>query len=214
MIAGATRSAGGPALAIYLMHLGDNETVRLGRSRGLLATALADQVAELDARAARGRSPKPLSHVWASPDPLEAPWTERDWRRYWQRYEAEFDLGDQPLAEVVHIKLGREHRHRVYLLIQANGRCIRTSHDHVRREYLSRLTEHLRGDRLIAGRHNRAIHQRLLVEGQNDFAAAIRKAGLLGRTRPKATSPAQRRRDERLSTHEVAVKAELGGATM
>ena len=197
MIAGATRGNGGPEIAAYLMDQGDNDLVVPGPCRGLLATGLPGQVAELRARAARGRSAQPILHAHANPPPDQSAWSEADWSTYWAVYEEEFELQAQPWTEVTHVKAGRMHRHRLYLLVRPDGTCISLSHGKARHEYLSRLTEHRMSVPMIAGRHNRAVAARLVRDGHEDAAEAMRTLGLLDCPRPAGRRFREQRQAER-----------------
>lgn len=203
MIGGATRGAGGRALGAHLADAkAQNELTREGASRGLVSTGIRDQVRELGEVASHARSARPLYHVHA--DPAGA-WSEGQWDRYWRAFEEEFGLSKQPFAEAVHIKQGREHRHRVYSLAKPDGTVIPMRHDFARREKLHRLAELETGERLTAGRHNKAVLAALEAEGKHDAAAALREAGLDRRDRPAAVTPEQRAQAERTMTDPNAV---------
>jgi hypothetical protein len=213
MIAGATRGGGGPYIVRHLLtqglagiELGANEYVEITGGRGLLADDLDGMVRELTARGAHGRTDRPLIHVHADPPPGRD-WTAAEWKRWWSLYEAEFDLADRPFVEVTHRKHGREHKHRLYLAVRADGSVVNLSHEYARREKLSRIAEHETGAAFVLGRHNRAVHQRLLEEGRDDVAAAMSAAGLLKASRPEALSPGARQQAERTGMDIVSVDA-------
>ncbi len=193
MIGGITTGVGGPIIAEYLAALGDNDAVMLTGTRSLLAETLPDLVAELGVRAARGRSPRPVLHAYASPPPDQPDWSAADWAWYWLQFEREFELLGQPFVEVSHSKAGREHRHRLYLRVRRDGSCVGLSHNFPRQEYLSRRTEYRLGAPMIAGRFNRAVAHRLRTEGRPEVAHAMEAAGLLDRVRPSAPSTRERR---------------------
>lgn len=205
MIAGATRGAGGRALG---KHLADtkrqNEVTRPGASRGLVSEDICNQVTELTDLASHARSRRPLYHMHADP---AGRWTEDQWVAHWQRTEDEFALGRQPFAEVVHVKGGREHRHRVYSLVKSDGTCIRMDHDHARREKLSRIAELATGGKLTPGAHNRAVIHALDREGRGDLASELRAAGLDTMERPRATmTPGERAQQERTDVTKESVR--------
>ena len=206
MICGATRGSDGGGLAAYLLDHTQAHTIVPGAPRGLLARTLGDQLAEMTARARRGRSRKPLLHVHADPPPGEETWSTRDWFWWWQAYEHEFRLAAQPYAEVLHRTGQRTHVHRIYLLVRRDGGCVPLGHDYQRREYLCRLAEHRTGAPLIAGRHNLTVAARLAAEGRTDVADAMVAAGLLDLRRPFAVSPRRRRQAERTGVDPVAVE--------
>lgn len=218
MIAGATRGDGGPYIVRHLLTLGlagiepgANDTAEVTDSCGLLADDLDGMVRELAARGAHGRTDRPLIHVHADPPPGRD-WTPVQWVRWWALYEAEFDLADRPFVEVTHRKHGREHRHRLYLAVRADGSMVNLSHEYARREKLSRIVEHETGAPFVLGRHNRAVHQRLLEEGRDDVAAAMSAAGLLEASRPEALSPGARQQAERIGMDTASVDAAVLGA--
>ena len=207
MIAGATRGAGGAALGRHLANADGNDLVTVLDGRGLTATGICDQVAELTRLASHARTRAPLYHVHA--DPLaDRPWTPDERAGYWEAFEEEFGLQDRPFAAVMHTKARREHEHRVYLRVHADGTAIRLDHDHARREKLGRLFEFGRGERLVPGAHNRAVVAALDREGRTDAAQAMRAAELDTVVRPRAsTTPRERAQAERTATDPAAVAA-------
>lgn len=215
MIVGATRGDGGPYIVRHLLtqgigaiEPGANDTAEITASRGLLSEDLDGMVRELVARGRHGRTDRPLIHVHADPPP-DQDWISVQWGRWWSLYEDEFDLADRPFVEVTHHKHGREHRHRLYLAVRADGAIVNLSHEYARREKLSRIAEYETGSRFVLGRHNRAVHRRLLEEGRENVAAAMAAAGLLDAPRPEAVSPQARQQAERtgmdLATVDAAV---------
>ncbi len=213
MISGATRGDGGPYIVSHLLTQGmsgiepgaNDEAVISGR-RGLLADGLDGMVREMVARGAHGRTDRPLIHVHADPPPGRD-WSAAEWQRFWSLYETEFDLTDRPFSEVTHRKHGREHRHRLYLAVRADGTVVNLSHEYARREKLSRIVEYETRAPFVLGRHNRAVHQRLMREGREDVAAAMAGAGLLEASRPEALSPGARQQAERAGMDTLAVDA-------
>ena len=207
MISGATRGAGGSALGAHVASMRGGQDVRMGASRGLVSETIRDQVAELTDLVSHSRSRRPIYHVHADPPP-GAKFSEAAWGRYWDRFEAELGLGEQVFAEQVHVKQGREHRHREYSLVRPDGTTMPLSHDHARREKIGRLTEIEEGQQLTAGAHNRAVAAALDREGRRDAAAAIRDAGLDRGPRPRSPiTPDQRAQAERTGTDPKAVGA-------
>ena len=204
MTGGATRGSGGSQLGA---HLADakalNEATWPGSASGLVSEGIVERIAELTDIASHARSRTPLYHVHADPD---CEWSDDRWRRYWELVEIEFGLVGQPYAEVIHVKAGREHRHRVYLRLTAAGTCIRIDNDYARREKLHRLIELEFGTALTPGRHNRAVIAALEAEGRLDAAAALRAAGLDSIDRPAArTTPRERAQAERTGVDPHAV---------
>jgi hypothetical protein len=206
VVSGATLGRGGRKLA---RHLADrrsrkqNEIVRFGATRGLMADDVESAVMELTMLASHARSRQPLYHVHVDP---ELEWTPAQYRRYWQLFEREFGLEKQAFVEAIHDKHGRRHFHRVYSRVKHDGTVVRLSHDFARREKVGRTFEVEFGGRLLQGRHNKAVVAALEREGRGDVAASIRAAGLTDGPRPEAPlTPAQRHQTERTQINLVAI---------
>ncbi|NHN82588.1 hypothetical protein [Acetobacter lovaniensis] len=166
----------------------------VGASRGLIETGTKDQIKELTTIGSYASHSKPLHHVHADP---AHDWTSDQWADFWQDYENEFFLQKQPFTEVVHVKHGREHKHRVYSLLLPSGSCIRMDNDFIRREKLNRLAEIRTGEPILSGRHNDVVIKALEAEGKTAQAQILRDAGLEGtRTRGKL-KPQERAQQER-----------------
>ncbi|MFT8700603.1 MAG: hypothetical protein ABF802_06370 [Acetobacter orientalis] len=195
MISGATRGKGGSGLWCHLLdYKRQNDAVMVGASRGLIETGTKDQIKELTTIGRYASHSKPLHHVHADP---AKDWTPDQWADFWQDYENEFSLQKQPFTEVVHVKHGREHKHRVYSLLLPSGSCIRMDNDFIRREKLNRLAEIRTGEPILSGRHNDAVIKALDAEGKKAEAQLLRDAGLKGtRTRGKL-KPQERAQQER-----------------
>jgi hypothetical protein len=183
MIQAATRGKGDEALADHLMCGDENEVVEILPARGVAATGLRTQLREMVARAAHGRTHRPIHHLHADPS---TEWTEAQYARHLILYETEFGLVGQPRLAVRHRKHGRGHRHYVWSLVRRDGSLISMSHDYARREKISRILEFEFGEPHVAGRHNRAVAAALRREGRMDVAASIEAAGLLEVERPMA----------------------------
>ena len=197
MIAGATRGAGGAALARHLLKTTALQRVLVMPSRGLAAEDLKGQIAELVADAAHGRTDRPVHHIHVDPPP-EATNPNEIISVFLRHYEAEFGLQDAQRCGVFHLKDGRQHGHVIYSLVGENGRVADLRHEYARREKISRITEHECSLPFVRGKHNRAVHKALLSEGRVDVAAAMEAAGLLSGKRPVAHStPRQRAQAER-----------------
>lgn len=147
MIAGATRGAGGPALAIHLLKRKGGQQVHVFPARYLASENLADQIAEIVAAGAHGHTDKRVYHVHI--DPPE----DCDFRAvinsFVTYFEEEFDLRECARAGVIHKKNGRLHAHFVYSPIKPDGKMINLSHEYARREKLCRITEFRHGLELI-----------------------------------------------------------------
>lgn len=196
MIGGATRGKGGSSL---WRHLRDdkkqNDATFAGASRGLVQQGITDQIKELTSIGRYASHSKPLYHVHADP---AKDWTAQEWEAYWQDYEKEFSLTKQPFSESIHVKHGREHRHRVYSLLLPSGSCLRMDHDHARREKINRLAELRTGEAITPGAHNRAVIKALEAEGKTVQAQRLRDAGLWDIQKPKARlKPQERAQQER-----------------
>ncbi len=212
MISGATCGAGGAALGRHLASADGNDEVVELEGRGLIATGIHAQVAELTRLCAHARTRTPLYHVHVDP-PADRPWTEAERDQYWASFETEFGLTGRPFAAVVHRKHGREHEHRAYLRVRADGTAIRLDHDYSRREKLSRRFELSRHETIVAGAHNRAVIAALEREGLDHEAAALRHAGLHELVRPRAAlNPDERHQQQRTGVDLTALRAEASEA--
>lgn len=207
-LSGAKSGAGGDALARHLSKADVGEESRPGESRGLFSESTYSRVMEISAIASKGRSRRPLYHVHVDP---KHPWPEDQWAAHWRRFEVEFSLQHQPFVEAVHVKNGREHRHRVYSLVRPDGTTIRVSHDYARREKLARVSEVEFGEEILAGRHNRAAMHALEAEGRHDVVLLMREAGLDTMLRPQAgLTPAERHQQQRTGRRFADVRSDLG----
>lgn len=197
MIAGATRGSGGPALARHLLKQQDSQTVDVMPARGLAAEHLRDQIRELVASAAHGRTDRPVHHVHIDPPPDCAD-PDAVIAAFLQHYEREFGLENAQRCGVYHTKHGRKHAHVAWSLVRDDGSVISLAHDHARREKVSRITEFECGQLMTKGKHNRSAAMALRAEGRENVADAMKAAGLLDSRRPVAHStPRQRAQAER-----------------
>lgn len=197
MIAGATRGTGGPALARHLLKVADGQIVEVMPSRNLAADNLKDQLRELVAVAARGRTSRPVHHLHIDPPPgVTNP--EAIIQSFIRHYEHEFGLVDASRCGVFHMKSGRKHAHVVWSLVREDGSVVSLAHDHARREKISRIVEFEHSLPLTRGKHNRSAAAALWTEGREDVAEAMEAAGLLGGNRAIAHStPRERAQAER-----------------
>lgn len=209
MIAGATRGKGGIALARHLLKESDDQTVEVLPPRGLAAETLSEQIRELVAIAAHGRTARPIHHVHIDP-PLDAHNPAEIIDKFIEHYEREFGLQDVQRCGVFHTKSGRTHAHIVWSLVRDDGSVVSLAHDHPRREKVSRITEFECGLPFVRGKHNRSAAAALRNEGRADVAEAMLEAGLLNGKRPIAHStPRQRAQAERTSVplDEIRIQA-------
>jgi hypothetical protein len=198
VISGATRGRGGPALGRHLAdrrRVRQNEDVRLGATRGIMADDVEAGTAELTRIVSHARSKQALYHAHLNP---ERPLTVAQREHYWESFEQGFGFERQPFVEAIHVKHGREHYHRVYSRVLRNGTVIPLNHDYARREKLSRIAEFEFNGRHIAGRHNRAVAAALQKEDRLDVLQSIVAAGLTTIARPVAEmTPDERHQFER-----------------
>jgi hypothetical protein len=190
MINEAVRGRGDARLATYLTDIGDNDLVVELPARGVVADQFASQLREIVARCAHGRTARPILHLCVSP---ASSWSDAQYQRYLDLYEAEFDLADQPRLAVHHSKNGRGHRHYIYSVVKRDGRSVDLRNDYARREKIARVVEYEFGERHVVGGHNRAVAAALEREGRHDVVASMREAGLLDQRRPVTRMMAPRR---------------------
>ena len=179
MIGGLVGHDGGEALAVHLSNARENDYVRV-YIEGLTAANLSGAIAELKLMATGCRAKKPLIHAWASPS---IHYTEAHWQAHRTAFEREFGVEGHPRIEIRHRKSGKggrtaEHRHWVYLRIGLDGKAVSLSNSAARTEKISRICEHMNGERLISGIYNRSVIAHLLNEGHEDVAASMLIAGL------------------------------------
>jgi hypothetical protein len=175
--------------------LPENEETRLGALRGLVADEIEAAVMELTLIVSHAKSRQALYHVHADP---KDPWTDRQYDRFWELLEEEFGFQSRPFVEAVHLKNGRQHRHRVYSRVRADGTVIPLYNDYQRREKIARRVEFEFGEQHVVGRHNRRVAALLTREGHADVVASMVKAGMLTAPKPEARlTPAQRHQADR-----------------
>lgn len=129
------------------------------------------------------RTRKHILHAVARPS---VPYSEEQWRRYWERFESEFGSeGDIHFAIIAAARPdgGSTEQHRVYLRIDANGKLTRTGFSAMRLEKLSRVAEVECGEALVSGRFNKQVITHLSQEGRHDVVSAMVAAGLDARSK-------------------------------
>ncbi|SFG57969.1 relaxase/mobilization nuclease domain-containing protein [Methylobacterium gossipiicola] len=196
MISGATRGSGrGDALPAHLLK-SENE-VTVIPARGLGSTTLHDQVRELVAQSAGGRTDRPIYHVFCSPDPgIADDAAVRE--RFWTLFESEFGMAGQPYCGVEHRKGGRLHEHRVYGVVRPSGAVVDLAWDYVRREKCGRIVEFEHGMEAVPSKHARSIARRLRQDGRPDVANWLVASGCTESVRPVARlTPCERATEER-----------------
>lgn len=196
MISGATRGSGhGDALPHHLMKA-ENE-VAIIPARGLGSLTLHDQVRELVAQAAGGRTDRPIYHVFCSPDPAIAD-NAAARGRFWALFETEFGMAGQPYCGVEHRKGGRLHEHRVYGIVRPSGTVVNLSWDYARREKCGRIVEFEFGMEAVPSKHARSIAKRLRQDRRSDVADWLVASGATESARPVAKlTPRERMTEER-----------------
>lgn len=201
MIGGAVHGSGGAGLGRHNSAPQEADDARPGASRGLMASGIEDQTAEITAMARASGHKAPVRHVYASPPP-GAGWGEKEWGEYWTLYERAMGLEKSPFSEAIHDKPGEHgreaHRHRVYLATTERGTLVRIGHDYARQEAVSRIMEFRTGQPFVKGAHNiraMAIAEQL---GFPEVAQAMRDHGLNQGQRARAdTTPMERAQQER-----------------
>jgi hypothetical protein len=206
VISGATLGRGGRVLARHLAdrrRVPENGETYLGTVRGIIAEDVEEAIMELTQIVSHAKSSQPIYHVHADP---RAPWTDAQYGRFWALLEEEFGFQDRPFVEAVHVKHGRQHRHRVYSRVRADGTVVLLGNDYKRREKIARRVECEFGQQHVVGRHNRRVAALLESEGHADVVTSMAKAGLLTATRPEARlTPAQRHQAERTGIDVVVI---------
>lgn len=196
MISGATRGTGrGGALARHLLKA-ENEVVVIP-ARGLGSTTLTEQLRELVAQSAGGRTDRPVYHVYCSPDPAIAD-NAAARARFWTLFETEFGMTGQPYCGVEHAKGGRLHEHRAYGLVRPSGAVVDLSWDYARREKCGRIVECEFGLAPVPSKHARTVAHSLRREGRSGVADWLVASGSTEAKRPVARlTPRERLIEER-----------------
>lgn len=211
MLSGATRGAGGAALARHLLSTKFGQHVRLVEPRFLASADLGGQLRELVADAAHGRTDRPVYHLHVDP-PLgwDRPETISTFLRHLER---EFGLEDQPRAGVLHSKNGREHAHIVYSLVRQDGRIVDLSHDYRRREKVAVLTAAELNLPPPPIPRPRTVARALMQEGRSHVIAWMRQHYALGASlRLSELSPERRHIQQRTDIPAVDMRAVLAAA--
>ena len=213
VIGACVHGGGGAALGVHNANTKDNDDVRLGASRGVMADGIVEQIAELSDLAEASGQKSPIKHVFASPPP-GAFWNKAQWEAYWALYEKAQGLEGCPFSESIHDKPGEhsrpDHRHRVYLAITARGTLVRSGNDYIKQEAVSRITEFDTGSALIKGKHNVRAERVTRKLGRDDVADAMIAAGLLNGSRAIAElSPEARAQQERTGVSRNVVAAQV-----
>lgn len=194
MIAGATRGKGGKALARHLTSQ-KGQTSELVDVRFLSADTTPDALDELVSGSLHGRTDRPVHHLHV--DPPEGFDNRESRDHYLNLYEEEFGLQHSPRIIQEHTKKGRTHWHVIYSLVQDDGKMVSLSFEKMRREKISRRTEHELGMPLVKGAHSMAVANAFRKEGLDHIANAMVLAGHVSGDKPIAVTPEQRAQAER-----------------
>ena len=116
---------------------------------------------ELTDLTSHANSKQPILHAYFSPDSTTE-FTDEQYNRFWQRYEREFGLQEQPFCEVEHLgknRFGelRRHYHRAYSIVKEDGTCLRMDHHRQRNEKIARMTEVIENQELTKGAFNLSV---------------------------------------------------------
>jgi hypothetical protein len=163
-------------LAQYLLSQRDNEKVIEGQSRGGVQKSLLGGMAEFELMAKGVASGQPIYHAMVNPD---RSMSDHQWERVWSLYEEAFNLTEQPWREVIHVKDGREHRHRAYYRCELGGKgrlVDDMSFSKVRDELVSRCAEHEFGHDLTLGAHNKMVIKFARERGRAEVADWLHRA--------------------------------------
>ncbi|MCJ2096320.1 hypothetical protein MKK67_28025 [Methylobacterium sp. J-072] len=182
-------------MAHHLMK-SENE-VTVITARGLGSLGLHDQIRELVAQSAGGRTDRPIYHLFCSPDPTIAD-NAAARVRFWALFETEFGMAGQPYCGVEHRKGGRLHEHRVYGIVRPSGTVVNLAWDYARREKCGRIVEFEFGMDAVPSKHARSIAKRLRQDRRSDVADWLVASGTLESARPVARlTPRERLIEER-----------------
>lgn len=191
-------ATGGSDLPAHVADTEANEIALLSRAEGVPGATFEECHKNLLLMSIGARTEKPLWHAFASPS---VSYSEHQWEAFWAEYEGIFGLTGQPFYEAHHLKIGASrvaaHRHRVYLRVLPNRKLITTSHSYLKNERIARWAEYTNGERLVKGRHNRAVAAALEAGGRSDISDSMKRRGLLDGDVPSATRPHERRMTER-----------------
>lgn len=162
-------TARGPkGLFEHLASLDLNEKISDWRMEGLANTDPRLAIAELAARAYGTRCRHPLVHASFNPTRYLTAYEEMS---AWREFEKAHGLEGQPWLEVVHVKFGRRHIHRVYSRIIADtGKTISSSHMWPKNELAGRIVEFINGEPPTAGAYNHWVAKRLREQGRLKIA--------------------------------------------
>lgn len=195
------------------MSVSGGQTVRVVEARFLAGQSLHEQLREMAAGAARGRTERPILHIHVDPPRgYDTPEVIGHWLA---AFEREFGLREQQRAGVLHRgKDGadRLHAHVLYSIVLPDGRTADLRNSYRRREKVSVLVAHQLGLPMPPVPRPRAIHRQLLREGREDVASWMVEhcAGLHSPMRIAEVSPQERHVSERTGCAPEHLLAKVG----
>ncbi len=177
------------------------ETARPRPSRGLIATEIEEQIAELWAGASLLKTSSPLYHIHCDPR-----WQDPELiAEFWRLFEIEFGLMNARFASSQHSKGDRgDHEHRVYDITLPNGKVINMKNDFYRRDKLAVIACRNLNRPFPAICHLAAVAKALRKEGLHDIAQWVESQPR--RPRPvMPVSPAERQAADRTGSDKAVV---------
>ncbi len=133
----------------------NNDSVRVGQSRGLRSESIHDMLCEMEGMAAGAGCKNFFYQMNLNPSPGEH-LTREQWDRVREIAEQEHGLEGQPFFEVWHVKYGREHPHYIYLRVDLEtGKTISDSHDARKNHAIARDIEREFGLQKVIGPYDR-----------------------------------------------------------
>lgn len=179
MISGSTRGKGGRNLSSHLLEAEADQTTHVIPPRGVVTRGdLHQQLAELVVAAKGSRTDRPCYHVHCDPPP-DAPASQVVLDAYWKAFETEFGLTGNAYVGAQHVKHGRAHEHRVYSLVQPDGRVADTRNDYARRTFVSLSVAYAFGLTPAPTPHAASCAHRFVKAGRPEIAVWLAEHGLL-----------------------------------
>jgi hypothetical protein len=133
----------------------NNDSVRIGQSRGLRSESVYDMLCEMQSLAAGTDCKNFFYQMNLNPSPGEH-LTREQWDHVREKAEKTHGLEGQPFFEVWHVKYGREHPHYIYLRVNLEtGNTISDSYDARKNHALAREIEREFGLQKVVGPYDR-----------------------------------------------------------
>ncbi|HFC30375.1 MAG TPA: hypothetical protein ENJ44_04950 [Oceanospirillales bacterium] len=185
MIVKSSQREGSKELAKHL-NSGENETVCVVGSRGVLNETINGALEEFEAISRGSNCQKHLFHVSISPSP-DVHMNNEGWEKTWLLHEEINKLKGHFFIEVEHIKNGRAHRHRVYERVNyETGKAVNLSWTRLKNERLGRTMEVMLGHPITQGKFNKSVIKHLKKSSFKYVAARIEELGIADRS-PRVT---------------------------